>query len=264
MMTESGHPKVVFAGDRDIAVDVLDFLNTTDAMIAGLLLPDSEDASHAEQLRDQCDYLDNSRVLSGKTFREPEGIHLLESISPDYIICVHFKYIVPTEVLELPSQGVLNLHPAYLPYNRGWHTPTWAIWDQTPYGATLHFMEPEVDAGDIVARKREPIRIDDTADELYNRVKRTEFDLFKKTWPLLAEFSYERQPQSQSESTSHERADINDIQQIHLEETVKTGKLLRKLRALTTNDPSEAAVFKHDGEQYRVQVSITPEKEINQ
>ena len=82
----------------------------------------------------------NGRVQHGKSFRAAEGVARLAESNLDYLISIHFPYIVPAEVLELPKIGTLNLHPAYLPYNRGWHTPSWAIADGTPYGATLHWI----------------------------------------------------------------------------------------------------------------------------
>ena len=79
---------------------------------------------------------------------------MLEQLSLDYIICVHFPYIVPREILSIPKYGVTNLHPAYLPYNLGWHTPSWAILENTPIGATLHYMDECVDTGDIIHQKK--------------------------------------------------------------------------------------------------------------
>jgi len=253
-------PNIVFAGDRDIAVAVLDFLIEDNANIKALLLPNEKIASHADTLRDRCEFLEENRVLRGETFREEKGRQILRNIDPDYIIAVHFSYIVPSEILEIPAHGVVNLHPAYLPYNRGWHTPSWAIWDQTPYGATLHFMEEDVDAGDIINRREVEIRPEDTADSLYRRVKTVEYELFQDTWPELAAFEYETVPQPEDQVTAHKRDDLEAIRKIHLNEKVTVETLLRKLRALTTNRIDEAAYFVENGNRYRVQVNVVPEQ----
>ncbi len=205
--------------------------------------------------------LPSDRVLVGKQFREPAGIELLRSLALDYIVGVHFPYIVPETVLEIPGVGVLNLHPALLPYNRGWHTPSWAILDETPIGATLHFMDRGVDTGDIVAQAELDIRPEDTAHTLYGRLLDLEVELFEEAWPLLASGNPPRRKQSPDEGTNHNRADLSagSVQRLDLEGSASVKDTLRTLRALTTSDLGEAAYFELGGRRYRVQITITPE-----
>ena len=143
-------PRIVFGGDREIALRVLRFLLRHNIEPLALLVSDTKTASHAGDLHRLCKYLADDHVLEGGAFRSEPGTKLLKKLKPDYIVCVHFPYVFPQEVLDIPKYGVINLHPAYLPWNRGWHTPVWAIWEKTPYGATLHFMSEEIDAGDII------------------------------------------------------------------------------------------------------------------
>lgn len=255
-------PTIVFAGDREIAVNVLEFLTEKDITIASLLLPDKESASHDDDLLDICGYIDENRILRGKEFRTPEGKNILTNINPDYILSIHYQYIYPEEVLEIPTHGVVNLHPAYLPYNRGWHTPSWAILEETAYGATLHFMEEDIDSGDIIARKQIDIHPDDTADSLYGRALEAELELFKQTWSDLADFSYDTTLQPEDKATSHKKDELQTVQEIDLDESAKVGEIIKKLRALTTNKMTEAAYYEVDGEKYRIQANIVPESEL--
>jgi methionyl-tRNA formyltransferase len=217
-------------------------------------------ATHDDALRELAG-LDPGRVLVGSQFREPEGLDLLRSLDLDYMIGVHFPYVVPDDVLEIPRIGVVNLHPAFLPYNRGWHTPSWAILDQTPAGATVHFMDSGIDTGDIVAQTRVEVRPEDTADTLYRRVLQAEAGLFEETWPLLASGDPPRRPQAAEEGTSHHRKDLADesIRRLDRDTPVPVEEVIRTVRALTTNDIGEAAYFEVDGHRYRVQITITPE-----
>ena len=249
-------PKIIYAGDRDISVWALEYIIQQGLKPLALLTSDETRATHADELMAHCDYLDKSHILKGNQFRTNEGMKLLEKLSPDYIICVHFPYIIPKDVLEIPKYGVLNLHPAYLPYNRGWHTPTWAIWDNTPYGATLHFMDEMVDAGDIINQKRIEIHPDDTADSLYKRVKLTELEVFKEAFPTLLSCTYNRKPQTIENGSIHKKMDIDSIQFIDLNEQIKVDDLIRQLRALTTNDISESAYFKIKEKSYRIQLHV--------
>jgi methionyl-tRNA formyltransferase len=252
--------KIAFGGGRNVAVRCLGFLLEQGIQPEVLMIP--SEVSDQETLLQEMAALPPDRVLVGKQFREPSSVELLRSLELDYIIGVHFPYLVPESVLDIPRVGVLNLHPAFLPYNRGWHTPSWAILDETPIGATLHFMDRGLDTGDVVAQVEIEIRPEDTAHTLYGRLLDLEVDLFQEAWPLLASGDPPRRKQSPDDGTSHNRADLSDdsVQRLDLETSATVKDLLRTLRALTTNDLSEAAYFETDGRRYRVQVTITPDE----
>lgn len=253
--------RIAFAGDRDIAVRVLEYILAEDIKPLALLVPDKPKASHADILIDLCSFLPAERILIGRRFCQPDGIELLKRLDLDFIIGVHFPFKIPPEVLSIPKQGVLNLHPGFLPYNRGWHTPSWAILEDTPIGATLHFMDKDIDTGDIVHQKQISVFPSDTAHSLYQRLKELEFEVFVETWPQLLSGTYTRKSQSSTSGTIHKKKDLfdADVQRIDLNAEVKAGQLLKQLRALTTNQINEAAYFEVNGKIYRVQVVIHEE-----
>ena len=255
-------PKVIYAGNRDIAVEILEFTISEGLSPLALLLPTEEIGSHNQDLIDLCMNLKSDRILFGNEFRQPEGLHLLTDLEPDYIICIHFPYMVPEQVLSIPQEGVLNLHPGYLPYNRGWHTPSWAILTDTPIGGTLHFMDESVDTGDIVHQKMVEIMPYDTADSLYKRIKEIEVEVFKEAFPTLLDRSYSRTSQKNMKGSIHKKEDLlsADFRKLDLEQEVITESLLRDLRALTTNRVEESAYFENDGNRYYLQVKITKDE----
>jgi len=185
-------------------------------------------------------------------------VDLLAQLQLEYIVCIHFPFLVPDSVLRLPSIGVLNLHPALLPFNRGWHTSSWAILDETPYGATLHFMNDRVDAGDVIYQAELPVRVDHTADALYAEIEDLEFDVFCRGWFELASGRQRSHPQDESLATTHKKSDLfaASIQSLDEEELVRVGDLLRRLRALTTNKIEESAYIERDGVRYRITLHV--------
>lgn len=255
--------RIAFAGDRDIAIWVLDFLLSQDVRPLALLLPEAAGASHAEALRERCSYLPERDILVGARFREPRGTEELRDLRLDYVFGIHFPYLVPEAVLEVSGLGFLNLHPAFLPFNRGWHTPTWALLDSTPAGATLHFMDKGLDTGDIIHQKELRISDDDTADDLYRKLKRLELEVFREAWPQLLSKRPTRVPQDPNAGTFHRRKDLfqPQIQEINLDEPTTARQVLKRWRALTTNRIDEAAYFEIDGMRHRVRVMITPESD---
>jgi methionyl-tRNA formyltransferase len=255
--------RIAFAGDRDIAVWCLEYILQQGVKPVALLLTESGKDSHAKELRALCPFLEEKDVIRGNLFRQPEGVLRLRALNLDFIIGVHFPYIVPDEVLSAPQKGVLNLHPAFLPYNRGWHTPSWAILENTPVGATLHFMDAGVDTGDILHQRALEISFADTAHTLYEKLKRLEFQVFQEAWPMLTSGAYERKRQDPRQGSVHKRRDLfeSSVQKIDLQNPIPAGDLIRRLRALTTNRIDEAAYFEVNGKRYRIQVNIQEEPE---
>lgn len=229
---------LVFAGNRQIGLECLTLLLEAGITPAGLLLPEGENASHNEYFRT---LIPDVPVLEGKEI----DAGAVAAWKPDYLISVHFPHIIPRDVLSVPVVGTLNLHPAYLPWNRGWHTPTWSIYERTPFGATLHWIDEGMDTGPIALQKEVRHEEHDTAHTLYQRALQAERDIFQEAIPLLVTHSLPRIPQ-EGKGTSHKKADIERIRCLHDNMTLEA--LSRTARALTTNNPEEASYFEHDGE----------------
>ena len=254
--------RIAFAGDRDISVKVLKFILENNVKPLSLLVSDKDRQTHAHELIGMCSFFISTHyIFEGSSFREKECIHMLQKLNLDYIICIHFPYIVPKEILSIPKYGVINLHPAYLPYNHGWHTPTWAILENTPIGATLHYMDEGIDTGDIIHQKKMDISPGDTADSLYKKLMILEFEIFKEAWQSLVDYAPIRISQNSCVGTIHKKRDLfqEKIQKIVLDNSVKAEDLIRQLRALTTNNLSEAAYYNIDKKRYRIQIKITEE-----
>ena len=58
---------------------------------------------------------------------------------------------------RLPDR-VVNLHIAYLPYNRGADPNLWSVLEDTPAGVSIHYVDEGVDTGDIIAQRRARVR----------------------------------------------------------------------------------------------------------
>ena len=251
--------RLAFAGDRQVSVRVLEFLLKQECRPLALLVPEPGRATHDQQLIDLCGFLPDERILRGREFRGSDGLKLLRSLDLDFILGVHFPYVIPEAVLEIPRAGILNLHPAFLPCTRGWHTPSWAILEQCPYGATLHFMDTGVDTGDIVHQKEVEVTEGDTADSLYQRVLAAEFEVLVEAWPSLASGTYRRYPQPTDAPPAPPKKDHirAALKPRAMNSSVKTAAQLRRVPARTTNPVEEAAYFELDGRRHRVQVIIT-------
>jgi len=250
--------RFIFAGDRYLSVQILDFILMQNLRPLALMVSNNKLSKNSNDLINKCSFLEEDKIYHGKQFKSIEVIEKIRDLNPDFIFCIHFPYIIPKEILEIPKIGTLNLHPAYLPYNRGWHTPTWAILENTPIGATLHFMDEGIDTGDIVYQKQIDVSPADTAHSLYQKLLKLEIEVFKESWPNILNMNIQRKSQKNQKGTYHKKQDLfkENIQKIDLNEKVVTGELLQKLRALTTNDINEAAYIYINNIKYCIQLQI--------
>lgn len=249
--------KYVFAGDRQISVNLLKWMIDKGYSPSALFVSSGKNQSHADDLI-QISKLSEDRIFIGKSFSEQSSIETLKSFEADYFIGIHFPFIISNDVLNIPKIGFLNLHPAYLPFNKGWHTPSWAILNGTPYGATLHFMSKELDEGDVIYQKKIKVKPDDTANSLYKRTLVLEEEVFKEAFDDLLTLNPKRKKQN-SQGSSHLKGDLIKVQEINLLETYKAEELISIFRSLTTNDINESAYFIKDGKKIRIQINLTTE-----
>jgi len=90
---------------------------------------------------------------------------------PEFLFSFYYRMMLKAPLLALPTRGALNMHGSLLPKYRGRAPVNWAIiHGETETGATLHYMTPKPDDGDIVAQAAVPILPDDTAAEVFAKV----------------------------------------------------------------------------------------------
>jgi len=252
-------PRIAFGGDRALSVRIMNHLLAERCLPKCLLLPEKGRASHDTELASAFQDAGGSTIFRGAGIFSAQALQYLREAGLDYILLVHLQLKIPPQMLEIPRHGVLNLHPAYLPYNRGWHTPSWALLDGTPFGATLHFMNEQMDCGDIVHQRLLTPEIADTADSLYRKALDLEFEVFHESWPMLVNGSYRRIPQSVAAGSAHRKADLAGVQRLDLDASCRPRDLIARLAALTTDRLDEACYFEEDGRKYRIQIRIAPE-----
>ena len=85
----------------------------------------------------------------------------IERVSPRMIVFGGTR-IIRGEILEYGEKrdGVLNSHPGLLPECRGSASPAWSIYHDIPIGSSCHFCSSEIDAGDLVGKRKIDIKRD--------------------------------------------------------------------------------------------------------
>ena len=110
-------------------------------------------------------------ILQPESLRDERFHAQLQALEPDLFAVVAFL-ILPRSVLAIPKSGSVNVHPSLLPKYRGAAPIQWAIINgETETGVTIFQLSPRVDAGDILIQQKVAIGGDETAGELYERLK---------------------------------------------------------------------------------------------
>jgi methionyl-tRNA formyltransferase len=119
-------------------------------------------------------------------FHQPEKkefynhINYIKEFNPDLIVVCGYKYIIPSEIFNIPKLRTINIHPSYLPKYRGQHVVNWAIVNgENDTGVTIHFIDKGIDTGEIILQKRIPILFEDTASTLHDRIYYEACELLK-------------------------------------------------------------------------------------
>ena len=85
--------------------------------------------------------------------------------------------ILGENIINSVKGGIINFHPGIIPQVRGLDTIKWAVYFGDPIGNTAHFIDTEIDAGQIIQKESLPIFKDDNWMDLYLRVQEAQLDM---------------------------------------------------------------------------------------
>jgi methionyl-tRNA formyltransferase len=179
--------KIVIFGCQQIAVDFIDYLlSRSDVEIPLVVtyeLPLDEvygyESVYARARAKGLNVINPPRIT-------PEIISEVKKINPDIVFSVYYRKIFSNELLSIPRQGCINIHPSKLPLYRGPVPTAWAILNgETSFGITIHHMDDGVDTGDILVAKEFPIHENETGFELYSRGMKLGAELLRENFSRI-------------------------------------------------------------------------------
>jgi methionyl-tRNA formyltransferase len=112
--------------------------------------------------------------------------------------------VLPTELLELPRLGALNVHPSLLPKYRGATPIQTAIKNgERETGVSIMLMDSGLDTGDLVLQRAVAIEPNETYGELHDRLAAAGAALLAEALDLAARGELTAQPQVGDVSLTH-------------------------------------------------------------
>lgn len=141
-------------------------------------------------------------VYQPEKLKNPEELQHVLDLSPDLIITAAFGQILPSEVLQAPKLGAINVHASLLPEYRGGAPIHQAIIDgKEETGVTIMYMVDRLDAGDIISQKAIPIEREDHTGSMFEKLSVVGMELLKETLPSIIEGTNPRTPQDEERVT---------------------------------------------------------------
>ncbi|MGD9316166.1 MAG: methionyl-tRNA formyltransferase [Anaerolineae bacterium] len=126
----------------------------------------------------------------------------IRALEPDVGAMVAYGQWMPAEVFDLPPKRTLNLHPSLLPRHRGAApVPGALLAGDREVGLSVHFVEDEMDAGDVLAQLSMPVGADDTAGSLMARLSQAGAPFFVEALAAWVGGEIIPQPQDHSQAT---------------------------------------------------------------
>ncbi len=111
-------------------------------------------------------------VLQPERLRKrPEAVAEVRALAADLFVVAAYGLILPTNVLDLPRFGCVNVHASILPVYRGASPINAAILDGLDKtGVSIMLMDVGMDTGPVLHQVTEPIHADDTWATLSTRM----------------------------------------------------------------------------------------------
>jgi phosphoribosylglycinamide formyltransferase 1 len=118
-----------------------------------------------------------------RTRLEPQAevdlVRLLHDAGVELVALAGFMRVLKAPMLNAFPRRIVNIHPSLLPKFPGleaWRQALEAGEKLT--GCTVHYVDEEIDHGDVIAQREVPILTDDTPERLHARIQIAEHEVY--------------------------------------------------------------------------------------
>lgn len=115
----------------------------------------------------------NIEYKTAEKINDSAVITHVQNLKPDLILSIGCGQILGKELLEVPTHGAVNVHGSLLPKYRGRATAFWVLYfGEDKSGVTAHYMNEDIDSGDILLQREFAIHDHDTMHDIYEKIVR--------------------------------------------------------------------------------------------
>jgi len=142
------------------------------------------------------------QVIQPASIKTADFADQIKSYKPDFQVVIAYGKILPENVLAIPRVGTLNIHASLLPKLRGPAPIQWAVINgEKETGVCSMLMDKGMDTGDILLTAPEPVKPEDTAGTLHDRLAAKGATVLIDTLKKYADHTIRPIPQDHSRAT---------------------------------------------------------------
>ena len=110
---------------------------------------------------------------------EAELVGTLRKARVELVVLAGFMRVLKEQMLSAFPRRIINVHPSLLPKFPGLEAWKQAlVAGEKVTGVTVHFVDEQIDHGDVIAQRAVPVLRDDTAESLHARIQAVEHALY--------------------------------------------------------------------------------------
>jgi methionyl-tRNA formyltransferase len=217
--------KVIFIGGLTNGKIVYNYLKSNKWISLELCITYPDDSNKPRHVNfPNYDYV----IKSGTTVGH---INKIGSIRPDLIIVAGWSELLGTDILKIPTQGVIGFHPSKLPMDRGRSVIAWQIEaGYTETGLTMFYYNELPDGGDIVAIENILIEHNDYVSDILDKIDFATNCLMRAYFPLIRQGLAPRRKQNVNEGNFRRLRTSEDSQ---INWNTNTQSIYNKIRAIS-------------------------------
>ncbi len=135
----------------------------------------------------------NKESYADKTAFYQDVIAALKAEGVEYIVLAGWLWVIPDALINAFENAVINIHPSLIPafcgmgyYGLKVHTAA-IEYGVKVSGATVHFVEADVDGGAIIMQRTVEVLDGDTPEKLQERILKVEHEILPLCVKLLCQ-----------------------------------------------------------------------------
>lgn len=251
----------VFLGSSLYALQVLDQIIKIDKCIPFCVIDSNMNKEKIKRITKILPILRNSKFYDSSRLEDDNFIADLMLENLLLALSVNFSTILKPKFLSVFQNGVVNLHPSFLPFNRGHWPEVWAIINNTQAGVSLHYVDKGIDTGAIIKQIAIEVLPEDNGQTICKKTEDAGIKLIKSVWPKILYKKISATSQK-IKYYLNKSSDLEKLAMIDFDKKYSAIELINILRALTMPEFIPGAYFidKQSGDKIFINVYLSREK----
>jgi folate-dependent phosphoribosylglycinamide formyltransferase PurN len=150
-------------------------------------------------------------IIGATDVNQKETFDQIQGWQPDLVISIYLNQLIKQSLINLPTFGVINIHPALLPCHRGLFPYFWVLTNrEKETGVTVHWVDEKFDTGHLLLQEKIVVEPSDTIISLSYKSSVVGAEMLVKAVNLIAAGHPPRLAQDNSQASYHSWPKPND------------------------------------------------------